>query len=129
MKTLRGVVERGSGVATGHLQEIEPRISQRIGLPSLHPGTLNVRLPEGYIVRADAVIERHEYKNRETIKLQRCRLKGIRCCIMRPITHEGNKQVEVLEIMSEYPLRDHLKLCDGDQVEVEVEGEDAWWAA
>jgi CTP-dependent riboflavin kinase len=129
MKTLHGVVTGGSGVAAEHLREIEPLISQRIGLPKLHSGTLNVRLPEGYSVRADAVIERHEYKNGETIRLQRCRLRDIRCCIMRPITHEGNTQVEVLEIMSEHPLRDHLKLCDGDHVEVEVEGDDVWWAA
>jgi CTP-dependent riboflavin kinase len=93
------------------------------------PGTLNVTLPSGYVVRPDATIEPHEYPA-ERIKLQRCRVRAHRMIIMRPETHErpGGIGANVLELVSPLHLRSAWGLRDGDEVEVEVEGDEAWWA-
>src|SRR5258708_25463594 len=93
------------------------------------PGTLNVTLPFDYIVRADATIEPHEYFTGERLKLQRCRVRGHRMIIMRPESHElpGGIGAKVLELVSPVHLRATWNLSDGDRLEVEVEGDDAWW--
>src|SRR5712664_1915344 len=93
------------------------------------PGTLNVTIAHPYIVRADATIEPDEYFNKERIKLQRCRVRGHRMIIMRPEPHEqaGGIGANVLELVSPLYLRKAWSLRDGDQLEVEVEGDDAWW--
>jgi CTP-dependent riboflavin kinase len=108
---------------------VEALLLARTGLPSMAPGTLNVTIPFNYIVRADATIEPHEYFTGERLKLQRCRVRGHRMVIMRPESHEqpGGLGANVLELVSALPLRKTWGLADGDQVEVEVEGDDRWW--
>ena len=94
------------------------------------PGTLNVTIPSNYIVRPNVTIEPHEYFTGERIKLQHCRVRGHRMIIMRPDSHEkaGGIGANVLELVSPLNLRAAWGLRDGDQLEVEVEGDDAWWA-
>ena len=50
--------------------------------------------------------------------------------IMRPESHErpGDMGANVLELVSPLHLRTAWGLRDGDSLEVEVEGDDAWWA-
>ena len=95
------------------------------------PGTLNVTLDSDYIVRPDATIEPEEYFTGERLKLQRCRVRGFRMIIMRPDSHErpGGIGANVLELVSPIKLRDTWELRDGDLLEVQIEGDDAWWAA
>jgi len=104
---------------------------KRTGLPKMAPGTLNVEMTSNYIVKADAVIKSNEYFTRETLKLQRCRVRGHRMIIMRPDSHElpGGLGANVLELVSPLHLRSAWNLRDGDALEVEVEGDDAWWLA
>jgi CTP-dependent riboflavin kinase len=131
MRILQGTVGTRYGVAAANLAPVEGLIRERMGLPTLTSGTLNVILPEPYIVKADAKIDAAEYNGQEFLKLQRCRVGGIRCCIMRPNTHEaaGNDGARVIEIMSAYHLRTYLNLNDGDLLNVEVEGDEAWWTS
>lgn len=131
MRTLCGIVSNRHGLAADNLAPVQQLISERIGLPPLVPGTLNVVLTDPYIVQENTVIRSEEYNRQETLKLQRCRVRGLRCCIIRPDSHEtqGNDGAKVLEIMSEYCLRNHLGLSNGDQLEVEVEGDEVWWQA
>ena len=78
MKVFKGTVTAGYGIATRNLAPIMALIESRTGLASLVQGTLNVHIPEEYIVRPDALISPDEYpynklaNSRETIKLQRC---------------------------------------------------------
>lgn len=99
------------GAATPHLATVERLLLQRTGLPSMAPGTLNVQLSERYVVTPDATISGQEYFTGETIKLQRCRVRGHRMIIMRPHTHEllhpGPKDpARVTELVSPLKLRD-----------------------
>ncbi len=129
VQTLRGVVSSRFNAATPNLRTVEALLLSRTGLPSMTPGTLNVTIPFNYIVHADATIEPHEYFTGERLKLQRCRVRGHRMIIMRPESHEqpGGIGANVLELVSPLPLRETWGLADDDQLEIEVEGDNAWW--
>jgi CTP-dependent riboflavin kinase len=137
MKLLLGTVTTGYGMATPNLNPVMHLIASRIGLPHLAPGTLNVTLPEAYIVPADALILPHEYPYNqqshlgETIKLQRCLVSGYRAIIVRPDSHEiGAGQFHgkaYLELMGQIHFRSALNLEDGSLIEVQVKGDDPWW--
>ena len=138
MKVFRGKVEKGNGVASENLHHVVELIGERIGLPNIIEGTLNIRVADPYRVPADATISPAEYNKVETLKLKRCRIRGIRCCIMRPDFHEMVPESEPerrldaltrLEIMSDRHLRTALNLINGDTVEVEVDGDENWWNA
>ena len=133
MHTLRATFtgKKGFGVAGDNLALVVPLILKRTGLRSLVKGTLNLSLKAPYIVMADAVITGKEYFSGETIKLQRCLVRGIRALIMRPDTHENTPPFghgpAHLELLSEYHLTSELGLSPGSIVDVEVEGDEAWW--
>jgi len=134
MRVLKGRVSSRYGAATPNLATVEALLLQRTGLSSMAPGTLNVQLEERYTVAPEAVIHGSEYFTGETLKLQRCRVRGFRMFIMRPDSHEraqpGPKDpARVIELVSPMKLRDAWTLRDGNVVEVEVEGDDAWWGA
>lgn len=137
MRIFLGTVTSGYGMATPNLNPVMSFIETRIGLAKLVPGTLNVSIPEEYIVPADALILPHEYPfNRqsnlgETIKLQRCLVAGYKALIVRPDSHElGAGQFHgkaCLELMGQIHFRDTLGLSDGCVIEVQVEGGGLWW--
>jgi hypothetical protein len=129
MRILRGKISSRFGAAAQNLKTVEKLVLERTGLPSMAPGTLNVTLPFGYIVRPDATIEPHEYFTGERIKLQRCRVRGHRMIIMRPDSHElpGGIGADVLELISPLHLRTAWLLHDLDEFEIEVEGDQSWW--
>jgi CTP-dependent riboflavin kinase len=132
MKIFIGKVSSSTfGVAAKNLARVMHLIEARMGLVNLVPGTLNIRIPEEYIVIADATISPHEYGFAETIKLQRCLISGFKAIIMRPDTHETRPNwghgKNHLELMSPFYLRSALNLKDGDEVIVQVEGDEDWW--
>ncbi|MGH8546699.1 MAG: hypothetical protein ACREX3_24405 [Gammaproteobacteria bacterium] len=122
-------MEKGLHVAGPNLADVEPLIIERTGLPSVQRGTLNIYgLAEPYIVQADTEIAAAEYNGTESIKLQRCIIRGIRAVIMRPDSHELTPRgLARLELMSQYHLRTHLDLKDDEDVKVEIEGDQDWW--
>lgn len=134
VRTIIGIVantNQGFHVATAHLNPVMHLIEGRMGLANVIPGTLNVWIPENYIVIAQAVITPDEYGLDETVKLQRCLVEGHKAVIMRPDTHEripgyGHGKNH-LELMGRIKFREVLRLYDGGPVSVEVEGDDVWW--
>lgn len=141
MKILRGKICRGTGAAADNLRGVMDLIESRMGLNKLQPGTLNVKIEEQYIVFPDATISPEEYGTPagipETIKLQRCLVLGLKeaiklkAIIMRPNTHEpptnfGHGSAH-LELMSPFDLKSTLGLKEGDEISVEVEGDNDWW--
>jgi len=136
MKLFLGTVTTGYGMATPNLNPVLSLIESRIGLPDLVPGTLNVSIPEDYIVPPDALILPHEYpfnsqsNLRETIKLRRCLVAGFKGVIVRPDSHEiGAGQFHgkaCLELMGQVHFRSALDLNDGSIIEVQVEGRGLW---
>ena len=130
MKIFTGTVTSGYGMATPNLNPVMSLIETRIGLPNLVPGTLNVSIPEEYLVPADALILPREYPYNlqshlgETIKLQRCLAAGYQAIIVRPDSHElGAGQFHgkcYLELMAQIHFRGTLTLTDGAIIEVQV---------
>lgn len=118
------------GAATPNLKRVGALLRARTGLPSMAPGTLNLTISCDCIVRPDATIEPDEYFMDERLKLQRCRVRDHRMIIMRPASHEkpGGIGASVLELVNPRHLRTAWALFDGDGLEVEIEGDDAWWA-
>ena len=137
MKIFSGTVTSGYGVAGRNLDPVMGLIETRTGLANLVRGTLNVDIPEEYIVSPDAVIRPDEYplnkqaNTRETIKFQRCLVAGYRGLIMRPDSHEiGTGQYhgkKHLELMGQRNFRETLGLIDGSVVEVQIGGDETWW--
>jgi CTP-dependent riboflavin kinase len=136
MKIFLGTVTSGYGMATRNLDPVMSLIESRIGLRNLVPGTLNVHIPEEYIVPPDALILPDEYPyNRqsglgETIKLQRCLIAGHKGLIVRPDSHElGSGQFHgkaYLELMGQIHFRTALHLTDGSPIEIQVSGNHPW---
>ena len=137
MRIFHGTVRSGYGDATANLKPVLRLIESRMGMTNLIEGTLNVQIPEDYLVIPTTSILPHEYPLNltsglnETIKLQRCVISGHKAIIMRPDTHErgmfhGPKQ---LELIGAVKFRQVLDLADESAVKVEVEGNDSWWAA
>lgn len=139
MSFFLATVVSGYGMATPNLNPVLSLIESRLGLPNLIPGTLNVTIPEDYIVQPDALILPHEYPYnlqsglRETIKLRRCLVSGYKGIIVRPDSHEiGSGQFHgkaYLELMGQIHFRTALGLVDGSNIEVQVEGPDPWLLA
>jgi len=137
MRIFHGTVKSGYGVAAANLNPVLRLVELRMGMANLVEGTLNIQIPENYVVRPTTSILPHEYPLNlisglnETIKLQRCVIARHKAIIMRPDTHEtgmfhGPKH---LELIGTVKFRQVLGLEDGSEVAVEVEGDDAWWAA
>ncbi len=116
---LHGRVETGFGVARANLAPIMDLICLRTGLPSLAPGTLNLRLGAPWRFEPDAEITHLEYGS-ERLKLKRCCVRGVRAVIVRPETHEaGNGHGDAyLELLAAVHLRTVLSLEDDDLLEV-----------
>jgi CTP-dependent riboflavin kinase len=137
MKIFLATVTSGYGMATRNLDPVMQLIESRIGLANLVPGTLNVRIPEEYIVSPDALILPDEYPyNRqsglvETIKLQRCVIAGYKGLIVRPDSHElGDGQFHgkaYLELMGQIHFRSALHLTDGSSIQIQVSGPAPWF--
>jgi CTP-dependent riboflavin kinase len=137
MKAFIGIVTTGYGVAARNLDPVMALIETRTGVANLVRGTLNINISDEYIVQADAIISPEEYPlNKhtnlgETIKLQRCLVAGHKGLIMRPDSHEvGAGQFHGkshLELMGQNKFRQTLGLADKSEVEIQVEGDDAWW--
>ena len=139
MRVLHGEVTSGFGLATRNLAHVAPLIAARTGLARITAGTLNVRLPEPYLVASEATVTAEEYDGHEYLKLRRCvvhyrtrGLGGIRAVIVRPHKHElvpgWAHGPNYAEIVSAVHLRRALVLYDGAPVRIEVEGGWAWWA-
>jgi CTP-dependent riboflavin kinase len=137
MRIFRGTVKSGYGVAAANLKPVLRLIELRTGMANLVEGTLNVQILESYMVIPTTSILPHEYPLNiatglnETIKLQRCVIGSHKAIIMRPDTHErgmlhGPKH---LELVGTVKFRQVLRLEDESAVDVEVEGDEAWWTA
>src|SRR5260370_23720613 len=94
MRIFHGTVKSGYGVAAANLRPVLRLIELRMGMAGLVEGTLNIQIPESYLVIPTTSILPHEYPLNltsglnETIKLQRCVIGGHQATIMRPANHQ-----------------------------------------
>ena len=142
MRILKGTVEKGHGlrVASEFLAPVMGLIKSKMGFAILVEGTFNVLIAEDYFVEPDAIIPPDKYPynqthgTNETIKLKRCRIRGRKAIIMRPDSHEipfENPGRKRLELMGAVSFRKEFGIPVGSNgaVEVEVEGDESWWAS
>jgi CTP-dependent riboflavin kinase len=131
MRLLTGQVSEGYGAASTNLAPVMGLIEGLTGLCGITPGTLNISIPDPHIVKAEWQINSEDYDGREALTFQRCRISGVRAIIMRPDSHKCGEAhgPAHLELMARVNLRQALGLKTGDSVEVEIEGDDAWWLA
>lgn len=126
---LLGRVTTGFGVASFNLGALGDLICRRTGLPSMWPGTLNVRLEQPYWLDADAHLTLEECNGWEPLALQRCRVAGCRAVIVRPRSHdagEGHGPAH-LEVLAEDHLRTALSLRDEDLIAVATGADAGCW--
>jgi hypothetical protein len=132
-----GRATRGFGAATDNLRHREPLVAERIGLHSVLPGTFNIELDAPFLVRPDAALSAIEYNGWEVILLQRCTIFGRAAVIVRPHTHEIEPKpgelrfghgLAYLELMASFDVTRTFDFSPGDLVEIEVLGDDEWWA-
>jgi len=124
-KTIRGKIFSGVGVARLVMPlDVMTMIRERTGFSNLKAGTLNVRLDQPHVHRADYTLAKEERTDgsQEDWRFELCRVSrndiGVRALILRTTTnYHGNC---VLELMAEHGLRDFFKLNEGDEVQVEV---------
>jgi CTP-dependent riboflavin kinase len=132
MKILKGKIATGRNSSSRNLRQrnVDIEIAAQMGFSGLCPGTLNIELYQPYPIGQDydGYVEACKYNDREWIKLVRCRLRGTKCIVVRPQDHErvGTFKNRI-ELMSLHNLREKFNLADGDEVEVEVEGDQNWW--
>jgi CTP-dependent riboflavin kinase len=133
MIKLRGFVCQGFGVAGPNLRRLEQLIAERMGIPSVVTGTLNVRIDRSYLVKPNGALSARVYYGSEVILRQRVGICGVAAVIMRPHTHQLSEDfghgTNQLELMAAVRLRDPFGLQDGQEVGIELERDDVWWDA
>jgi CTP-dependent riboflavin kinase len=102
------------------------------GIAGLKSGTLNVKLAHDYHVDPDHVVRAELVNDVHGLHLQRCRVRGRRCVIVRndfgaPRPGWRNNPLHVVEIMSDQHLRHELHLEDDSVIDIEVGGGATWW--
>jgi hypothetical protein len=135
---LIGRYAKGFGLATDNLRHCEALIASRIALPSVMPGTFNIALDASFFIKPDAAISAIEYNGWEVVLLQRCTIGGRAAAITRPHTHEIEPKpgelyfghgLAYVELMAPFEVAHTFGFAHGDQVEIELDGDEAWWTA
>lgn len=116
-RTLRGIVFKGAGVATGSLRRLMPEIRKRSGL-DLRAGTVNVRLPQWYTIRHDLTLWAHEHGHHEHLFFERCTVFGKPALIVR--TSQNHHGSHVLELLGVEAIRRNHRVKLGDRLSVRV---------
>ena len=115
MPILFGKYEAGHGTSEGTLGDIIAKIRQQSGLSNLIPRTFNVRLeaPVDVVHTFSVQLQREPP---EEYYFEPCDVGGLRCLVMR--TSRENYHRDLLEIMSEKMLHEHLSVGHGSAVSV-----------
>lgn len=118
---LRGEVVSGAGQMAGAMTSGPRAHFWATYFGKLVPGTFNVRLPEPFAVHSEVRLPRTA--DGEAILLQRCQAENLDAFIVRTASEQaagGRHGLEVIELVSAFPLRRHLRLEDGAEVQITV---------
>jgi len=123
MKRITGKVTSGIKEGEKYIKIYKEKIKDVLGIDVFN-GTLNIRTP--------LRVKNIKFKERKIIKgfsgfgdisLSPCKLNNMNCHIVLP---DKTKYEDVLEIVSDVPLREKLNLKDGDRVIIEIDNDDIW---
>ncbi len=131
MRRLLGVVEAGEGDAARWLARFNEAYALKVGM-SVYPGSLNLRLPQGFDWSAPEVADglihfgRAEYGGERDILLLPCVLTTLDECpgFLWTTTRalDDAEPSRVIEVLASVRLRDAFGLSDGDLVRLELPG-------
>jgi len=121
---LRGKVVSGVGNFSYWIEKLQDHYARKTGM-NLFPGTLNVQLDQPYSLPLSGVtrLEAQEYGGTVSVNILPCLVLGRSGFILRTDANEQNRghhPKTVVEVASDVKLRDHFRLADGDQVEIEI---------
>lgn len=125
---LTGNVKSGMGTAKMWVKKIENVFEEKLDI-KLFPGTLNVKLKEGYTVKPNIVIKPNEFGGTQNVLIQNCNIRNekIGCThnafIVRAeknANKTGDHDTDIVEIVSDINFRETFQLNDGDIVSIEV---------
>lgn len=125
---LEGNVISGIGVAKIWVQKIENVFKEKLEI-KLFPGTLNIKLKEGYTVIPDIVIRPEEFGGTQNVFVQKCNItdkktgnieKAFIVRAEKNAIQKGDYDTDVVEIVSSINFREKYNLKDNDLVLVEI---------
>lgn len=125
---LRGKVISGIGVAKIWVTKIKDIFDKNVGI-ELFPGTLNVKLNEGYEVIPNFVIAPKEYGGTQNVFVQNCNIKNDitgeiqKAFIVRAEKNAkkiGDHDTDIVEIVSDINFREKYNLKDDDFISIEI---------
>lgn len=123
MKKIVGTVVSGIKEGERYIKIYKDKIKEILGIEVFN-GTLNIETA--------LKVKETKFKNKKFVKgfngfgsisLSPCKLNHMDCFVVMP---EKTKHENILEIISDIPLRKRLNLKDGDRVVVEIETNDLW---
>lgn len=125
---LEGTVISGIGVAKIWVQKIEDIFKKKFEI-QLFPGTLNIKLKEGYTVIPDFVIKPEEFGGTQNVFVQECNIvdkknenieKAFIVRAEKNAIKKGDYDTDVIEIVSSINFREKYNLKDDDLISIEI---------
>lgn len=125
---LVGTVVSGLGTAKTWVKMIEEVFQKKTGM-KLFPGTLNIKLRDGYTVKPYLVLKPNEYGGTQNVLIQKCNITNIKnnnsteAYIVRAEKNagkNGDHAVDIVEIVSDVNLRKKYNLKDNDFISIEI---------
>ena len=121
---LKGKVVSGIGNFSYWIEKLQNHYYVKTGM-KLFPGTLNIQLERPYALPKNVIrLEKNEYSGTVSVNLVPCTIFGRRAFILRTDANEaglGDHSRNIIEIATDFKLRDRYSLKDGDIVEVLVD--------
>jgi riboflavin kinase len=118
---LRGKVKSGFNSLSYWMDRLEKYYTEKTGM-MLYPGSLNIELPEPYVLPNDVIrLEKEEYGGTVSLSILPCQIFGRKAFIIRTDKNAsgmGDHPLNIIEIAADVKLRDEYDLIDGDVVEI-----------
>jgi len=102
--TLRGKVKSGMYSLSFWMDKLEKYYTEKVGM-KLYPGSLNIELPEPYILPSDAIrLEEEEYGGTVSLSILPCQIFGRKAFIIRTdknASGDGDHPLNIIEIATD----------------------------
>ena len=125
--TYTGIIKTGKNDFNIWIDKLQAHYLKKTSL-KLFPGTLNVHLINGkfHIPNNSKLIrlEGDEYGGSVNISIYPCRVFGRKAFVLRTDSDtgkHGDASEQILEIATDFCIRDEYDLSDGDAIDVEIE--------
>ena len=125
---LTGKVISGIGTAKMWVKKIEDVFQAKLDM-KLFPGTLNIKLKQGYKVNPDIIIKPNEFGGTQNVLIQTCNIRDeksdskYKAFIVRAEKNDnnmGDHNTDIVEIVSDINFREEFNLKDDDIISIEI---------